>query len=319
MSYDFRVRGTFGSSTRIEADAHELVLLDASPVRVTLRASGTEVALKDSHVFSVRGTGFASRDEAREQGEAWQDYVMIGFASQSIGADFGVRVPIQGALTEAAFDSMRAAAEAGHGPVQLFNERSGVQIFATVPPAYFSHGSATGVAGRPSRSVVNAIRSAHAADVRLSDSYRLAYDLFSASYTETPADVRFLVLAMALETMIVQHPRSAAAQTALGEIIGHVRLADEVESRSLIGALQGMKLRESVNQAGKRLARTLGDRTYGDRSPTRFFQEVYELRSQLVHGHVPQPDHLRIGQEASHLQQFVGDLLTTALDDHRGR
>jgi hypothetical protein len=298
------------------------VLLDAPPVRVTLHASGTEVVLKDSRIFIVRGTGFVSPDVAREQGEAWQEYVMIGFASQMIGADLGVRVPLQGGMTEAGFDSMRAAIEAeGHGPVQLFNERSGVQVYATEPPAIFTLGHATGVMGRPSTAVVNAIRSAHTAEVRLSDSYKLAYDLFSASYTEIPADARFLMLAMALETMIVQHERSAAAQTVLDEIIDHVGHAelDESESRSLIGALRGMKLRESVNQAGQRLARTLGERTYGDRSPARFFKEVYELRSQLVHGHVPQPDHLRIGREASHLQQFVSDLLTIAMNGHHGR
>ena len=322
MSYDFRVRGTFSSSARIEADAYEVVLLDAPPVRVTIHASGSEVMLKDSPIFIVRGTGFVSPGEAREQGEAWQDAVMIGFASQRIGADLGVRAPLQGGMTEAGFDIMRAAIEAeGHGPVQLFNERSGVQVYATEPPACFYLGHATSVMGRPSTAVVNAIRSAHTADVRLSDSYKLAYDLFSASYTEAPADARFLMLAMALETIIVQHERSAAAQAVLDEIIEHVRQAelDNGERRSLIGALREMKLRESVNQAGKRLARTLGERTYGDRLPARFFQEVYELRSQLVHGHVPQPDHLRIGLEVSLLQQFVSDLLTIAVDDRRGR
>jgi hypothetical protein len=322
MSYDFRVRGVFGSSTRVEADAYELVLLDAPPVRVTLHASGTEVMLKDSRIFIVHGTGFVTPNEAREQGEAWQDYVVVGLASQKIGADLGVRVPLQGGMTTAGFDRMRAAIEAeGQGPVQLFNERSGVQVYATEPPAFFSHGSATGVVGKSSDSVVNAIRSAHTADVRLSDSYKLAYDLFSASYTQIPADARFLMLAMALETMIVQHERSAAVQTVLDQMIDQARHSglDESESASLIGALREMKLRESVNQAGKRLARTLGERTYGDRSPARFFKDVYELRSQLVHGHVPQPDHLRIGLEASHLQQFVSDLLTIAMNDHRGR
>jgi hypothetical protein len=322
MSYDFRVRGTFGSSTRIEADTYDLVLLDAPPVRVSLQANGTEVMLKDSHIFIVHGTGFVTPDEAREQGEAWQDYVMVGFASQKIGADLGIRVPLQGGMPEAGIDRARAAIEAeGHGPVQLFNERSGVQVYATEPPALFSHGYAAGVVGKPSTSVVNAIRSAHTTHVRLSDSYKLAYDLFSASYTQIPADARFLMLAMALETMIVQHERSTAAQTVLDEMIDHVRHAglDESDSHSLIGTFREMKLRESVNQAGKRLARTLGERTYGDRSAARFFSDVYELRSRLVHGHVPQPDHLRIEREASHLQQFVSDLLTIAMSDHRGQ
>jgi hypothetical protein len=186
-SWDFRIRGTFGITTRIDADLYELVLSDKPPVRVTLHASGREVALKDTEIFIVWGTGYTSADQARQQGEAWWDYVMVGFARQRIGADFGVRTPLQGGMTESGFGIMRAAMEPErHRPVQLFNERSGVQVYATEPPAYFWHGHASGLARRASEGVLDAIQAAHAADARMPGSDRLAYDLYAASFSDIP-------------------------------------------------------------------------------------------------------------------------------------
>ena len=283
---------------------------------MTLHASEPEVAIKDTEVFIVRGTGYPSADQAQQQGEAWWDYVMVGFARQRIGADFGVRAPLQGGMTEAGFGIMRAAMEAErHGPVQFFNERSGVQVYATEPPAYFWHGHARGVVGRAGEGVLDAIQAAHAADARMSASDRLAYGLYAASFSDLPVDARFLMLSMALETMITQEPRSSAAKAVLDELIDITRVSelDDHERRSIVGGLKEMHRRESVNQAGKRLAETLGENTYGGRTPSRFFSFIYQLRSDLVHGAYPRPDDQLIGIEASRLQQFVSDLLARSL------
>jgi hypothetical protein len=101
----------------------------------------------------------------------------------------------------------------------------------------------------------------------------------------------------------------------LDKLIETARLSqlDDHEQRSIVGGLKEMHRRESVNQAGKRLAETLGEKTYGGRTPTRFFSIVYQLRSDLVHGAYPRPDDQLIGIEASNLQQFVSDLLTKSL------
>ena len=313
MTYDFRIRATMVSSPRINADSNELALHESPPVRVTLRAARQDAAIKDCGALIVHGTGFASREEAHHQGEQWLDWVMAGFAAGLIGADFGVRAPITGGLSQASFDVMRQAIDAeGYGPVQLYNERSGMNVYPTEPPAHFSLVEARGVSPRSPEMVLDAIQTARAADLRLSETFRLAYDLFAASCSEFPADARFLMLSMALETMITQSEPSVEAQALLDQLITHVASSAPVlEAASITGHLRDLKRRESVNQAGRRLAATLSDgqRTYGGRDPQRFFRDVYRLRSDLVHGRYPRPDQQLISLEAAHLQRFVADLL----------
>ena len=95
----------------------------------------------------------------------------------------------------------------------------------------------------------------------MSVSERLAYDLYAASFSDMPADARFLMLAMALETLITQKPRSPAARAVLDQLIDTARLSqlDDHEQRSIVGGLKEMHRRESVNQAGKRLVQILGE------------------------------------------------------------
>lgn len=306
-SWDFRVRGTFTRTARITLDQYELVLTEAPPARVTLHASSPEVSLKNSDVFILHGTGFESAETARQHGEAWFDYVIIGFAASAIGADFGVRVPLEGGLTEAAFGVMRDAVQAqGHGGVQLSNERSGVQVYETNPPATFYSGSADGFAGNDPEEILAAISEAANGELRLTDSYRLAYDLFSASFLKMPTDAQFMMLSMALETLIDQKARSEEALMHLKILIADTRNAglSEAESNSIIGGLDELTRRESVGQAGRRLVATLGDKTYGGVNPAKFFSSVYTLRSDLVHGKRSRPDNAIIVEQASSLRQL---------------
>ncbi len=66
-------------------------------------------------------------------------------------------------------------------------------------------------------------------------------------------------------------------------------------------------------QAGRRLARTLEPRRYMDLSPSKFFTRCYEMRSALVHGHVPRPTMIEVDLLAANLTVFVGHLLSGEL------
>lgn len=70
---------------------------------------------------------------------------------------------------------------------------------------------------------------------------------------------------------------------------------------------------ESIGQAGRRLARTLEPRTYQGFAPATFFIRCYEMRSKLVHGHIPRPDRGEVDLLAANLETFVGDLLSGSL------
>jgi hypothetical protein len=86
--------------------------------------------------------------------------------------------------------------------------------------------------------------------------------------------------------------------------------ADEI--RSLTSSLQFLK-RESTSGAGRRVARKLGNRTYGDPTkepPAKFFTGCYNLRSSLVHGALPRPTFSEVNGRVAGLELMVSDLLS---------
>jgi hypothetical protein len=145
----------------------------------------------------------------------------------------------------------------------------------------------------------------------LSPQERLAYDIYSASFfvSESP-DARLMMLMMALETLMEQQDRDQATQEHVQRLIAVTAEApiEKNEKQSIMTSLE-LLMKESFSQAGKRLADSLGDRRYGDRSPRQFFRDCYELRSDLAHGRFPRPSREDVNRLASNLEHYVGDLI----------
>ena len=186
--------------------------------------------------------------------------------------------------------------------------------FECEPRPLFIRSEARGVVGKDAARVLDVVRTAAAGDLQMNDVEQLAYEIYSASFTTDAADARFMLLMMALETLIrpVARPR---------EVIAHVeRLITSTESsglsadqvNSIKGSLSYLKA-ESIGQAGRRLALQVGDRRYMDLAPPRFFTRCYELRSRLAHGAIPRPTWGEVNSFAAPLELFVRDLLSVEL------
>ena len=153
-----------------------------------------------------------------------------------------------------------------------------------------------------------------ASEAPLSAVEQTAYDLYSSAFSATTFDARFVVLMMALETLLEPEERAA-------EVVSHVDNLIEITTKarlpsdqraSLLGSLRYMR-QESIGQAGRRLALRLGERRYMELEAPRFFTKCYELRSSLVHGSHPRPDRVLIESYLPHLEQLVADLLAGKL------
>jgi hypothetical protein len=311
-TYCFRVGFRLGRRVRIQSDGHELVLRQNGDEHVSIRAGGDDdTPLKDAEQVSLRGGRYATEDSAREAGERWVFRLQAAFARLRIGADFGLRSP-RGMITPHGlkwFESMTGRRMLASAP--------GVLVFECDPePRFVRVGPFSAVVGKPGERLVHLVNVAAHRGVVLSERDRLAFDLYSASFSETSADARFMLLMMPAETLIEQNDRPDDVRAHVERLIEDTRnsqlASDEIES--LVGSLEWLKV-ESVGQAGRRLAATLGDRKYMDESPSTFFTHCYVTRSQLVHGRFPRPAAGAVGTRAANLEGFVGDLLGAALLD----
>jgi hypothetical protein len=307
MPYCFRIRFRLGEHVGITTDDAEWVLTDPEvPGRVVLlRPTPDPVAsIGAARQLSLFGSGYASEPTAQAAAERWRDVLHAAFARFAVGADFGERAP-GSAFTEYGLRTLET--QLGR---RALNDVHGIMTFECEPRPTFVSQALEMTVGKNPESLRRAIDHAASIGLRLTPQQRVAFDLYSASFFLPVADARFLMLMMAVETLITLEPRSEKEQRHIATLITATRAAALEKStiHSMISTLGWLKY-ESISQGGRRLAASLGERLYGGDRPVAFFTNCYELRSALVHGKYPRPSRDEVDGRAATLEHFVGHLI----------
>lgn len=265
--------------------------------------------IKEASALALRGEGAWSAEEATHLGERWRDALETAFARLGVGADFGELGP-RSYWSEAGIRLLEQASGS-----RVLNDEPGLSVFTLHPPPTFvPAGSAKGTRSPNEAETKAAITLAFASGPHHTPAQRLAFDLYTASFFQSAADARLLMLMMAIETMLDPQDRDEATSAHVRELISLTREADLPDSQkhSLLGSLERM-LQESISQSGRRLAASLTGRTYLNQTPQKFFTTCYDLRSRLVHGATARPDFASVSIAAGQLRLFVGHLLSGRL------
>lgn len=309
MSFCFRLRFKLGDTVEIKTTSSQLVLSKDPSELVILKPRAQELTLSDARQLILSGERYGSEEEASEAAVRWRAHLQAALARCNVGADFGERAP-QGAFTQHGL-----AMVAGESGSRVLNDVHGTSVFACEPqPVFASMGPFRAKVGKPAERLSEAIRSARQRGVALSDREQLAYDLYSASFFQSSADARFVLLMMALETLLDPQDRSPEVLAHVDTLLAATRRSGlpDNEVNSIVGSLTYMR-KESIGQAGRRLVQALGERRYMDERPTQFFTRCYAMRSQLVHGHYPLPTRTEVDRRAASLELFVSHLLSGEL------
>ncbi len=308
----FRIRFRLGARVTIASSADHLVIGD--PVEgkeIRLKPRGEDTQLKDATDLVLLGRPFDTEAEAEEAAQRWKGILQKAFSRVNIGADFGGRAPTS-ALTTHGLKWLE-----GDTGQRVLNDVHGISVFECEPPARFARIDVGGISvGRNTDRLLAALAAALERGLVMGAKEGLAYDLYSASFSESSADARFAMLMMAVETLIQPEPRPDAIRNHVDCLIAETRESDlpSKEINSIIGTLCWVR-EESIGQAGRKLANRLGDRRYLNELPDDFFTSCYTLRSRLFHGHFPRPTREEVNSRAAPLEQFVGDLLSLELLD----
>jgi len=302
-----RIRFSLGLGLEISSSASEVSIADSVEGKTVILKAERESTFTDSKHISLVARPFQSDNEAERAAERWIGVLKTAFTRVNIGADFGDRAP-KSVATVAGLEMLEA--QSGR---RVLNDTHGVSIYECEPQPLFARGEVSAVVGKELNRVLSAIDLAIDHGAKMTANERLSYDLFAASSNERSADARFVMLMMAVETLIDPKPRASAVRAHVDALIEATEQADisKAESQSIAGTLRWAR-KESVGQAGRKLAARLGTRTYmnGVEPPTRFFTRCYELRSALVHGRYPRPSREEISDRAASLERFVADLLS---------
>lgn len=252
------------------------------------------------------GIGYPSAGEAQAAGSRWRSILHVAFARLNMGVDFGDRSPaFEGGLSD--FGIAMLSDQYGQ---QVMNDRPGVLVYGDPKPLFFSSSAIARVLPSRRRAEGTFLEAARLEGLDVTQAERLAFELYGASFFETQADARLLMVMMALETLMEPRPRAPETQALVRDLIRQVKGSDlpTSEVSSIVGSLKWLES-ESIGQAGRRLVSVLGGRRYMDMEPAKFFTKCYTLRSALVHGHLQRPSRMDVDIAASNLQMLTGELL----------
>jgi hypothetical protein len=310
VTWCFRLRGDLGTTTKLELKRAEWVLRDKPDERVALQAADGAATLAATRRVQLRGSRYSSEPEAAAAGERWWDWLTLLLACVNVGVDFGTWAPQGGVTAE-----YKQALSWQMG-IPMLNDVHGLLTFeqTDAPPRFLRVDPITGMVSSPHHRLDAALERVVRAEPVMTTRQRLAYDLYAASMSETNADARFMLLMMAVESLLEPRPRPAPAQALVRGLIAQVRSSELERSEidSIVGSLRWLE-QDSISRTGRELAKGLSPRTYGGQDPVAFFSDCYRLRSALAHGADPRPSRTEVDLRAARLEPFVAHLISGLL------
>lgn len=310
--WSFRYRFKLSTGMSIASTDSECLLTDlGAAVRVVLRSVATtgdmNVPISEESSLVLRGSGFASPEEAEREGHRWVAALLLGFAANNLGADFGLRDP------EPVVHLADLASHATEEHPVVLPDTHTVMIFESEPaPRFLKVDVGAMTVHKGLEHLLEAVSLAYVDDPRLTERQLRAFATYSSSFGMAP-DARLITLVAAAEVLLDHRARMTRALALVEGWIENLTESDlpPDEKNSLGGSLNYMR-NESIGRSIGRLAGTLGERRYQGETATTFLKRCYTLRSQLVHG-TELPDWFEVALRGAELERMVADFIAFPL------
>ncbi len=310
MTFSFRWRFVRADRTAINIPDPAWQAPNDGGTSLHLRAADQGDSIAKAKNLAAIGDGFDSEDTARIAGLKLRDCLLVAFARERIGVDFGTRAPAGGYTAEGL--EWAATLHGVTGPV--LNDVHGLTTFRTNPQPKFIRGEVSLKVLTSSDHFAHTLSAASKAAPALSAREHLAFELFNLSIFQSRAELRLMLLVMAIEALVETLPRPPAAQRHAKLLMWLTRwnpCLSEQDRESMLGQLQWLE-DESIGQGGRRVVNgRVAGHLYGGIPAPRFFSQCYGIRSRLVHG--KSPSHAQIADVLSELEFLVSDLLTAPI------
>jgi hypothetical protein len=314
MTFSFRWRFVRAERTAIDIPDPEWEAPNDAGASLQLRSADQGQPIAKAKNIAAIGDGFDSEDAARSAGLKLRDCLLVACARERIGVDFGTRTPAGGFTAEGL--EWAASLHGIDGPV--LNDEHGLMTFSTNPARKFIRGEVSLRVLTSGDNFAHTLGVARAAAPALSAREHLSFELFNLSIFQSRAELRLVLLVMAIEALVETFPRPPAAQRHAKLLLWLTRwnpwLSAE-DRESMLSTLKWLE-GESIGQGGRRVVtERVGQRKYGGIAAPKFFNRCYGLRSRLVHG--KNPSQAEITDVLAELEFLVSDLLTVPALGHR--
>ena len=308
--YSFRLRFHLREGSRIMLDAQEVELKrSADGIGIKIRTGSRGIAIKDNSSAAIVGGPFASKTDAARAGHEARQVLLAWSVTDRIGVDLG-----DDRLRTLATNYGLKVMERDLGcPVR--NDLHGLDIYEAVDDLVFVAVTAQVDVNKNGEMFISKLRTLLADPPQWSDKQSLAAELYSLSFFETSYRARFLTLMASFEALLQPAERPQAVLEFVARVLQQTDALSigDSDKQAFRTGLQSLK-RESIGQAGRALAtRCLGESTYLDMTPAKFFSHCYGLRSQILHAGKTSDATVDLLIVGNAMQQCLGDILTLVL------
>ncbi|HPC35292.1 MAG TPA: hypothetical protein P5268_03315 [Candidatus Marinimicrobia bacterium] len=308
MSYSYRIQIKFPKDFGLICNESSYYINGNENLHpITIRSLHEDQNLSESSEYVFVGDGFDSYSEAEEEGKSVLNSIIRSFVKLGIGIDYGIKGP-SAHITEDGLEHFRRQ----FCVERLLEGGLGLKVYKTLPHPKFATPEITTQVHTPIVKFVDILIESKNKYREFTDKELLSIKLFNSSFFEEIPESRFLLLVMAVETLIICEPRSEEVIEHVNNIIKMTNSNDKIcpdEKKSIINSLSWLKLK-SIGQAGRELAKgKLGNKKYYNLSAPKFFTYCYEVRSNLVHSGRKPPDYKELGELSNELIKFVSNLL----------
>lgn len=295
--YLFRLKFYLNGDTFDSEEAILELFSSNKDILYTLESDKTDLPLKESRDFIIKGVGFSTEEAALEAGEDAETALLIYGLKNKLGVS--------------------------QINIEILEQRENIRVVASG----VGRASATTNVSRQVNPFIESFQQC----IALEFGYRLksGIDLYNTSHLQSSIlgssiYAKFLTLLIVIETQIeemevqkdnndnekaLEHVKSLIKQTNKSDLNSYWK----GNFTSKLGELK----RESITSAGKRLMEEhLEHRQYNGKPAKDFFNECYGIRSDIVHGR-EQPAIEDLAKIIKELDKMVSDFLTSCIEKEK--
>ena len=273
--------------------------------------------------LAISGSGYESAEAALGAGRKWRQVMSSIFARMILSVDFGGDDEEKIAPEQFKAGGLLQKLGLASGEI-VYTDRFGFLVHKTEPKRRFVNLSMgtplvyVSLGEQATHDLTDQALQRHTGD--WSDELKLAYELVHASMADDNPEARFILLVTAIEALIPYRERIPPVVAVLDLLIAHANQQTGINKETLEAVLRLLESDkfESVRSYGLKLADRLSGE-YDGKAPRKYFDDVYETRSDLAHGNlrnIPKLSTDALNQQYSELLRFVLDILESWTPDY---
>jgi hypothetical protein len=301
-NFHFTLRLKVSPFQRLQSDETTIQLsnlIDGKDVKIRsaeYHENGEPRPFKWSTIIERKAADFNSFEDAHQTGLQFRDAMIVAASASQVWLDFG-NDRSQEEVTQDLIQPVGAQSRLHSDRIGLFVHRGAFHV-----------GGGFGafiVASGATEQLVDSLRRAVRKGISLTDTQRLALELYGLAHFESSLRAQFVVLMSVIEVLAERKSRPIESQALIEEFIKQSQSAsiDAEQKKSLRHALQSLR-QEAISKACRRIIQY-----YLDNDAVSDFIRLYELRSRLLHEGNPPSGSIGLGVEATALTTLISRLV----------